>query len=86
LPLAQNALDDMETHIEALQKDYDATLAVLLAELDQPAGAAPAPAAAPKATPAPATPAPATAPKAAPAPSGAAAPVDRNSDPAGTAR
>ena len=72
LPLAQSALEDMQGRIETLHKDYDAMLAALLAALDQPASA----------TPEPATPAP----KATPAASGAATPVDRNSDIAGSAR
>lgn len=72
LPLAQSALDDMQQRIESLHKDYDAMLAALLAALDQPASAAPE-----SATPAP---------KAAPTAGGAAAPADRNSDAAGSAR
>jgi hypothetical protein len=72
LPLAQSALDDMEGRIATLHKDYDAMLAALLAALDQAASA----------TPEPGTPAP----KATPGASGAAAPVDRNSDVAGSAR
>lgn len=68
LPLAQSALDDMQGRIETLHEDYDATLAALLAALDQPAAATP-PAA-----------------KATPAAAGAAAPVDRNTDVAGSAR
>jgi hypothetical protein len=39
-PLAKTARDDMAPRIEALQKDYQAALAALLAALDQPAAPA----------------------------------------------
>jgi hypothetical protein len=41
-PLAKTAEDEMASRIEALQKDYQAALAALLAALDQPATATPA--------------------------------------------
>ena len=43
LPLAKTASEDAAAHIEALQKDYQAALSALLAALDQPAAAGPAP-------------------------------------------
>jgi len=48
-PLAQTARDEMAPRIEALQKDYQETLAALLAALDQPAAPA-SPAATPAAS------------------------------------
>lgn len=41
-PLAHTAQDEMASRSEALQKDYEAALAALLAALDQPAAPAPA--------------------------------------------
>jgi hypothetical protein len=53
LPLAKTAHDDMTGRMAALQKDYQAALAALLAALDQPAAPAPTPSgASPDASPA----------------------------------
>ena len=72
VPLAKTARDDMAPRSEALQKDYQAALAALLAALDQPAA------------PATSSPSPATAPAASTSP--AAPPGDRNADTTGSGR